>query len=428
MWMTCAGSLVPNLKAKDTAGEEAAEGTVAHSLAEVWLKNGEEAAREWIGTIVQENGFEIEVTEEMFGYVGDYIAYVEQLKHFDEYLTEQKLKYGKLVPLPDQGGTGDHLAMTWQELVVTDLKYGKGVQVFTHLTDKNGVITYRNYQLRIYALLAFLEHDWLYNFQNITIRIAQPRLDHFQELTLTREEIEGFALEVEAAADAAFQPNAPRTPSAKACQWCKIKGTCSAAYLLLADETEGVFTNYEDEPIEGEVISKTFNDKQMSAALVKLEDDLETEPFGRPRNPADLSTYALANLLRYQSFVEKYFSAIRDELLTRAISDEEDVIFWKLVEARTRRKFVDDEELIVEEMIKGGLDREDCFETKMISPARLEKKLHHKAGHKLKAAAKLLEALVVKPPGQKTLVQLVDKRSALPSDGDVFTDYTRENL
>jgi hypothetical protein len=79
MWLTCSGSLIPNVLSHDSAGEEAAEGTVAHSVAERWLTSGERPEH-LIGTVETVDGWDIEITEEMMAYVGDYVDYVEELR------------------------------------------------------------------------------------------------------------------------------------------------------------------------------------------------------------------------------------------------------------------------------------------------------------------------------------------------------------
>ncbi len=76
MWLTCSGSLLANLAAKDSAGFEAAEGTVAHSAGEDWLKT-EERPDHLVGDIVEvdegDEVFHIEITTEMLDYVQQYV-------------------------------------------------------------------------------------------------------------------------------------------------------------------------------------------------------------------------------------------------------------------------------------------------------------------------------------------------------------------
>ena len=77
MWAYCSGSLVPNLFASDTAGEDAAYGTVAHGVGEIWLKTGEKPVH-LLGTVEQisegESSFQIEIDEAMMDFVEEYVS------------------------------------------------------------------------------------------------------------------------------------------------------------------------------------------------------------------------------------------------------------------------------------------------------------------------------------------------------------------
>ena len=173
MWLYCAGSLIPNLLAEDTAGEDAAYGTVAHGVAERWLKTGVKPV-DLIGTVekVDEGHavFEIEITHSMLEYVQEYVDWSVFLP--GDHYVEQRVDFSRLTPIPKQGGTADHIACEPGALTITDLKMGKGVQVFAK----------GNTQARLYALGAFYRWDEQYHFQRIVIRIAQPRLNQFLKL------------------------------------------------------------------------------------------------------------------------------------------------------------------------------------------------------------------------------------------------------
>jgi len=75
MWLTCSGSLIANMVERqskgDSGNEAAAEGTVAHEIAEEWLTTGRKPI-ERIGEIQTVNGYDVEITEEMLMYVADY--------------------------------------------------------------------------------------------------------------------------------------------------------------------------------------------------------------------------------------------------------------------------------------------------------------------------------------------------------------------
>lgn len=419
MTMTCEESLVLNLLAEDHPTYEAAEGTVGHSCGEEWLKTGERPDK-WVGFTEIVNGFEIEITEEMLDYVEDYVDWCQAtMEECEHYLIEGYVDISPLTPIPGQGGTGDFIAFRWQWMRIIDLKYGK-----------DPVFARGNKQLRIYALGVFYEWDWLYNFQTIEICIAQPRVaGGMTSWTITREELLEFADEAKDAWRRSWKPREQltRTPSTKGCRWCKVRATCPAAYIFLAEETD-VFENYdaiEAKDMIIDVVPVHISRERMDAANDVILDEFATSPFPDMPKPPELSTMALSKLLRYQKMMESFFNAVRAELLNRAVSREEELLWWKVVESRTRRKLVEDEEWIIESLMAHGLKRSDLFVTKMKSPAELERTLHAKLKMTLGKAKKLLDdgGFTVKPPGQKTLAAVDDPRLAAPKDGDVFDNY-----
>ena len=418
MWLNCSGSLIPNILAEDECSQEAAEGTVAHKVAEQWLKTGKRPNK-WIGRVFTVEGWDIEVTEEMLAYVGDYVDYVQELElRAVEFLTETRVDFSDLTPIPDQGGTADHIAIVEiedelfnaqgdpaYEIIVTDLKYGKGVRV----------IAEGNTQCRIYGYGAFKLFRKKYNIVKVTIRIAHPRLtDGFTEVSMSIGELLEFTEYVKERAAAAWHFDAPRTPTEDGCQWCKIRGTCPALYEHLANATAGVFEDDDED-------EHSYTGEQQRAANERLEDELGPEPFS-PVNPARLSTAALAKLLRYRGLMEKFFNEVESELLERAISGEEEIPGWKLVRGRSTRSWPENIAPIYRKLKALGLKEGALWKTELISPAQAEAKLHAKAGLSKDQASKVVNAVAVKPPGKKSLVRASDKREALPSDGDVFMD------
>jgi hypothetical protein len=132
--------------------------------------------------------------------------------------------------------------------------------------------------------------------------------------------------------------------------------------------------------------------------------------------------------------MENFFNAVRAELLNRAISREEELLWWKIVESRTRRKWVEDEEWVVEQILARfpNVKRSDLYITRLASPAQMEKIIHGKAKVPKLTIGKVKtfldeNGLTVKPPGQKTLAAVDDPRLAAPRDTDVFIDYDSED-
>jgi len=424
MTMTCEESLIINVLADDRQTYEAAEGTVAHSLGEEWVKTGIRPD-EQIGFIEIIGGFEVEITEEMIGFVEDFYDWcMESTEDAEYWASEQHVDISPLTPIDGQGGTADFIAFRWQWMRIIDLKYGK-----------DPVFARENKQLRIYALGVFYEWDWLYNFQTIEICICQPRVaGGMTSWTITREELLAFADEVRDAWSRAWRPRhlLTRTPSAKGCRWCAIVAKYPANYLFMAEDLD-VFEDYgaidaKDAIID--IVPTSVSYERMAGANDTIMDDMAVSPFPSLPSPPELHTLALAKLLRYQRMMENFFNSVRAELLNRAISREEELLWWKVVEGRTRRKFVEDEEWVVEELLKRfpKVERDDLYITKLASPAQIEKIVHTAMkGDKLtigKVKAFLEEnGLTVKPPGQKTLAAVDDPRLAAPRDTDVFIDY-----
>lgn len=425
MTTTCPESLVINALAEDDTNIDSATGTVAHWLAEKWLKTKQRPTA-WIGRTRTVKDFEIEITDEMLEFVGDFVRKCRELaKIAEDSFTERSVDISDLTPIPNQGGTMDFGGMGPGWLKVIDLKYGKEVVLaFDPVTGKI------NKQLGIYAWGVFLEFDWLYNFQEVTIAISQPRLiPGYTEYTISRAELIEFADDIRAAWAYNWANPTGRRASLKGCRWCAARATCPALYLFMVGHTDDAgFRNHDDDD-DDDVIDAEWDeiipDDKLKAANALILDPLAASPFPKLPDPKKLSTRAMEKLLRYEKLMDGMFKAIREELLSRAISDEEELRWWKLVQGRSNRAWIGDEEHIAETLEEKGLDASKIYKTVMLSPAEMERMLHTELKMKLVDAKKFLAetGLAVQPLGQKTLAPTSDRRKALPKDGDVFRSH-----
>jgi len=143
-WIACSGSLIAGLFEHDETIYEAAEGTVAHGIAEQWLRTDVRPTH-LIGTVetITEGGVshDIPITRSMLDSVQEYVDWCRFEE--GEMFTEIRVWFTDLMPRanpdePDedpiefvaQGGTADNIIIRDRTLIVTDLKYGTGVQVF----------------------------------------------------------------------------------------------------------------------------------------------------------------------------------------------------------------------------------------------------------------------------------------------------------
>jgi hypothetical protein len=212
-WMTCAGSVhlseqVP--KEDDDGGSVyAREGTAAHELAEDCLKLGMNAA-DCIGD--EYNGFTVD--DEMAAHVQVYLDLVrEKMKDGYQLFVESKVDLSWI----DERmfGTNDAmLVKPYNDAIIFDLKYGKGVRV----TAEN------NPQLAFYALGPFRSYD----LKKIEAYIVQPRvMDGVTSTVWSKEDMDNWERDFTQAVKATRLPNAPLVQGDH-CRWCPALGVCPA--------------------------------------------------------------------------------------------------------------------------------------------------------------------------------------------------------
>lgn len=388
MWFNCSGSLVAHMQYPDTAGEDAAEGTVAHGVAERWLKTGVRP-NDLVGTIERvdegEQVFLIEITESMLDFVQEYVDRCMFLP--GSHYVETRVDFSDLTPIKNQSGTADHAACSFQHLVVSDLKFGRGILV--RAKD--------NTQAILYAYGFFKQWDWLYDFQTITIRIIQPRLDNFDEWTITRAELIDWAERIKERAHAAWCQNGERTPGVKQCEWCRAKSDCAAHAVFLNRLLDGVFENLDD-PVTAEEV-KTMQDEIDDGVFALI-----------PVPVGTLTTAQKAAILPFRKMIESWFAEIYADLEQRCFNGE-DVPGYKEVVGRSDRTLVD-EQTVLDEIEFLGIPSDKLYTKKMIGIGDLEK-LIVSAGYKRKDLPDLLKKIVRKPPGKRAMAPTTDKRTAV---------------
>lgn len=458
IWLNTPGCLIPNILAPDSAGYDAAYGTVGHECGEQWLKAipdicwgmGQLAAnqideaepRHRLGEIVivkeRDTEFEIEIDQEMLDYVRLYVEACIGLpgKHF----VETRVDFSDLTPIDDQGGTCDHAACEPGVLTITDLKMGM-IRVLAAL----------NTQLMLYAYGFFRAYDHLYHFERIVIRIWQPRLEHFDRWECSRADLLAYAEFVRGQAKAAWQLNGARRPG----WWCKkgfcnVIGTCPAYISWFADMAEQAadesFDDMTADYPECVICEGLGCDVCMDTPANRINDDgsiegvytvkdmaVATEAFVsgkldlRPKyKPASMSTEALAKLLPMRSTIERFFNELERELESRAVDGEDvEVYGFKLVDSRAgRRAWRDKTEAIfaLEDMVKKiDFDVSRFTPPTLLSPAQIEELIRKPLGITKKEAEALLDSLVSRPPRRQTLAEVSDMRPKRPPlEDDVF--------
>jgi hypothetical protein len=378
-WMNCAGSVVLEATCPDESSDFADEGTAAHELAATVLTAGIDTSN-CIGHVINVNGKDYEVDADMAGHVQKYVDYVRALP--GQLLVEQRLSLEHLTGEAGAKGTSDAVNLDVDEIIITDLKYGRGVRV-----DADD-----NEQLAIYALAALAEFEFLSDFKRARLVIVQPRLDHISEWVLSIDELRAFAQRVEAGAkrcEAAIEFHGKfnelhdkyLTPGNDQCRFCKAKAKCPK--------------------IAAEVLSLVIDDFEVLDPL--------PEPI-KPRDVTHVTNDILGRLLDAADMIEGWVKAVRARAEAELFAGH-DVPGFKLVEGRRgARKWSDAAE--VETTLKAmRLKVEEMYDLSLISPTTAEKL--HKAGTIGPRQWPKLVALVSQSEGKPSVAPESDKRPAI---------------
>lgn len=417
-WLTCSGSLLVNARAGDTAGFDAAQGTVAHHVAEVWNKTGQRPDY-LIGTRVVERAggadHVIKITEDMLYHVGRFVEWCRELPG-DHYF-EQRVDLSELTPIPS-GGTADHFACEHGRLVISDLKYGTGVRVYAE----------RNPQAMLYAAGAFMEWDWVYGFRTITIRIAQPRLDVFEVWECSREELLQFMEYVKVRAVAAWNEDAPRAPSKKACRFCAGEATCPARLNELNSIVDEIFETDDDDLAPEDDQARGPGKEYPAEALQKVAEAATELAHNAGRLAGttipELSTRQLAFVLTVRRQIESFLKAAAETLLDRAERGEE-IPWHKLGDGRKKRGWKDRAEAIAFIESTWGLPEHEIAPPTLVTPAKAEKLIRAKHPRaKPREVKDALARVISEFAGKRTLMPLKDDRPDV--DDLLLEDFDEE--
>ena len=305
--------------------------------------------------------------EEMDDCANGYASYIlEQVEAAKEtcadpvVLIEQRVDFSRWV---EQGfGTADCIIIADGTLRIIDYKHGLGVLVSAE----------DNPQMKCYALGALELFDDIYDIDNVSMTIYQPRRQNISTYELSKEDLYAWADEVlKPTAELAFAGDG-NFLCGEWCGFCKVKHECRAraeANLLLA---------------------------QHDFKLPPLLEDTEIEVI----------------LSRVDELVA-WASDIKEYALQQAISGKE-WTGWKLVEGRSNRKY-SNEAAVIEAVTDAGFDP---YEKKLLGITAMQKLLGKSRFDEL------LAAYIEKPQGKPTLVPESDKRPAM---NNAKSDFMEEN-
>jgi len=351
-WLSCTPSArleatLPEQKKAPGSFDHSAEGTLAHTLAEVKLRfQLNQIGQEEYDNEVQKVKESEYYNEELEEYVDNYVVYVRsQISEHDRPLFEQRVDFSDWVP--DGFGTADVVLLSKHSIRVIDLKFGRGIPVSA----------IDNTQLRLYALGAYAKFKEEYpEIKEVHYTIVQPRLDSISSDVTTLTKLLDWAnYYVKTKAKKAWTGTGEFVPG-DWCQFCRAKATCKA---------RSDFVN--------EIASLDF----------------------RPAPLLDEEEFRL--VLSKASQLKSYVNDIEEYATQKAVHENVIPVGFKLVVPKGHRK-ISDFALAETILLEKGFHKEDLYEVKPKSVPQIEK-----LGKKGQIVG-LLGDLIVRPDSSPKLV------------------------
>lgn len=375
-WLNCPGSVSLESEFPDKSSPEANEGTVAHALGELKINYalGDVTRNQFIrrcNKLARENNCE-ELPADMQEYTDSYCNYVMEVYHKHKsrsgdttIAVEKKLDFFNYVP--DGFGTGDCVIVSDGILDIIDLKYGKGVLVES---DDNP-------QLKLYALGALEEYDYLYGIKEVHCTIYQPRKDNISVSVISVKDLREWG-------ESIVRPRAK---------------------LALNENSECIAGKYCDSHFcKARAVCRAYNAKRQELAKYDFA------------APAKLSVEEIADILEIAPQISKWCDLVQAYALDRVIHNGVKFPGFKLVEGTSRRKIVDAANA-EKTLLENGYTEDEIIKKSLIGLKDMEKLV----GKEL--LTELIGKYIVKPVGAPCLVPETDKRPELGSTNSARVDF-----
>lgn len=364
-WLVCTPSARLEAMFPDEQSPYAAEGTVAHDLAEATLRHKLEGKK-----APKLDDYSTEMIEAVNRYVDICEEKVNEARARSsdaEAMIEARLDFSRWVP--EGFGTGDMVIVADGILEVIDLKYGKGVPVSA----------VENTQMRLYALGAYDVNEFLYDIKTVRMTIVQPRLDSVSTDEMALEELLDWGEDIKPIAQRAWDGIGECMPC-DYCNFCKARHTCRA----LADTCLDTFYK------NGGKLNQLLTDREVS------------------------------DILAMKDLIAKWIKGVYDFAYEKALSGEKQWPGYKLVEGTSRRT-ITDPDAAAKTLLDNGYKEEDIYKPRELEGITNLQKVLGKKG-----VTKYLEAFIDKPEGKPTLVPESDKRPAINTVETMMNEFEDE--
>lgn len=431
-WMRCNVKPYRERDFPDTTNDSADEGTAAHYLLEQCLEQNVNADHFNGLRIKVENG----KTEFHTG--GAYPVGPDMTREIQKVLdlarsdadgatiyAEQQLPIEQFTGEQGATGTCDMVIVKGKTLLIRDLKFGRGVQVFAE----------GNEQLLLYGGAALDEFDVMGEIETLVLCIDQPRLNHFDKWELSVADARCLLESIRATADLILTTEADTleaTPGDKQCRFCKASATCAERTAFTTELIVGEFVDLDkgfvkvEMPQAEKLLAQSFGVKPAAitfhAATFDEVVQADTSDYFTVKKPnirpsleaaeaklPDASDERLATLMDAADMIEGFAKAVRAETERRLLAGKFTDARYKLVEGRQGARGWTSEEEAEAALKAMRLKVDQMYDFKLISPTTAEKVLKEANPRKWSK----LQPLIGRSDGKPSVAPASDKRPAL---------------
>ena len=305
-------------------------------------------------------------TDEMLEHAEAYRDYIQEQIRDDNavVLLEQRVDFSDWAP--EGFGTCDCIIIQGHTLTIIDYKYGVGVPVSA--VD--------NPQMRLYALGALNDFGFAYDVEKVETHIFQPRINNISVDSLTADELLAWGETVKPIAQKAAKGKG-NYQAGEHCKFCPHAGRCRT-------------------------LTKTCTEYVETHSL-------------RVAVPV-LAPHEVAEVLAMEPLVALWLKRVKAQALNSML-DGQEIPGYKLVEGKQGNRKWTDELQVAETLKAAGYSQEDYTETKLLSPAAMDKALGKKK------TAELLADLTDRAAGAPTIAELSDKRPVYNRLAEAQNDF-----
>ena len=375
-WKACPASAKESLKYESKSSPSAVDGTRTHTLLELCIK-GNFTAQSQIGVSLMDDDGVFEVDEARAERVCFALDYINSRNMF----IRSETKVHPALPRNDVSGTVDVILLSDDTVEIIDYKDGVGE-----------VSVVNNPQLQQYALGVLADAD-LRKICNLRMTIIQPKLRDFGKPAISYVDVKVddfyeeqlYKLEVETKATDA--PDAPYLPGEAQCKWCPHAGNCGARATHALGKSGITF-----------------------GKVTVLEQSMELTTI-------DLTDAKIRDIIEALPMIKQFLESVEETALGR-IQAGKDIDGLKVIRGRGTRSWSLPDNQLDAKLRKMNVPVKEIWQTKIISPAQLEKlKWVNTKGEQKTLTPKQLgvikSELISTSEGKLTVVSAADERPAV---------------